>query len=216
MQYNVLSPHPNVVEAWKKAGYVPDDVAVPRTEQVFFQKVGQASATQYGGIKLITHTKEDPQRPIKRSVTRLYRVRQGEGECLYYTEELHGQNFRGKFEDHSRTVGKYDEPVFEFDVDRETGERTATSVHHTDTKYEIPFTTGKFKDPSTGVETTLEELPLSENCKFHVRVPGRTYALPGITLDEFTEKSFSELVEYGKTGKWSEAPAPKKKVKADE
>ena len=154
--------------------------------------------------EVVIHTTEDPQRPIKRSITKVYRVgtTTPNGEFLYYTQTFEGQAFGGQFVDHSQEVGKYSEPIFAVDIDRATGTRTVTGIRKSETRYEIPFTaTGKFTDPSTGEETTLADLPIVQDCKFYAINNGKKYGL-NVTVEEFANKSLAELTEFGKTGKW--------------
>lgn len=230
-KYNLLNPHPKVVEKCMSNGYLPDPFALETTENQIFALMGNSTkrtlvdpAPEAGKNprkhEVVIHTEEDPQRPIKRTITKVYRLKNTEGEFLYYTQSFEGMTFGGQFVDHSQEVGKYDEPVFTVDVDRATGRKTITGIRKKEPKFEIPFpvNNSKFVDPSTGEQTTLTDLPIAVDCKFYAVNNGKKYAL-AISAEEFMDKTFGELVEFGKSGKWpapmEEAPKVVRGKKAD-
>lgn len=231
-KYNLLNPHPKVIEKCISNGWLPDPFALETTENQIFALLGTPKKTtvtdpapEAAGNprkhEIVAYTTEDLQRPIKRVVYSVYRIRNTSGEFLYYKEHFEGNAYGGLFVEHSRETGKYDEPIFNVDKDLATGKQTITGIRKKEARYEIPFpvNNSKFTDPSTGEETTLTDLPIGVDCKYYVVTNDRKYALPSIGIEEFTAKPFGELVEYGKTGKWptavEEAPKVTRSKKQD-
>lgn len=229
MKYIVLDPHPKVIQKWLDNGDLPDPINVPLTEQRFFVQCANAKkkkitnpADDNDKRELIVEAEEDPTRPIERKIIRMYRLQNGDKEYVYWVESLRGQKFSGPYFDHSRIVGKYEEPFFDISKDRESGSTTVVGIHHKEVRYEIPFA-DKITDAGTGQEIRLEELAKykTDTCKFMVRTANdKAFEVRGISFDDWKNKSFSELVEIGKmqrapVAQSAQAEAPRRRVKTE-
>ena len=230
-RYINLDPHPEEIANWRQSGYLPDEPRVSKGQSIVLAAIGKGKVITLADPasedpskpreeKLCIETVEDTDRPIKRTVHKIFRT----PSHLYFTQVLRGQNFSGdKRLDTTQIVGKYNFTEFAKLRNRETGQVTVSGIADVIQKYEIPFTAGEFKDPSTGENTTIEALPKSETCQYYVVAATRKYALNAISLHDFLNRSFEELVEYGKNGKWPEKPIEttetstrKRQVKSDE
>ena len=227
-QFNCLKPHPKAVAKWREVGYVPDAIQAHDEQEKFLAAVGAAKKDKIAKSLpddepknwIVISTTEAADRPIKREIKNVYRVKQADGEFMYYVEYLAGETFTGTPYDKHRIVGKYDEPVFSKERDRENGATIITGIRDHVTRYEIPFTAGEFEDPSTGDKTTLAELPKSPELKLYIRTgQDRPYELAGLSLEDYQNRSFEDLMFYAKNNnKWPEAveAAKKKGSKKDE
>lgn len=196
-------------------GYVPDPLQAHDEQEKFLAAVGAAKKDKIAPNLaddepknwIVISTTEAVDRPIKRQVKNIYRVKQSDGQFMYYVEYLAGETFSGTPYDKHRVVGKYDEPVFSKERDRESGSIVITGIRDYETKYEIPFTTGQFEDPSTGEKTTIADLPKSEELKLYIRTgQDRPYELAGMSIEDYTTRPFEDLMFYAKNNnKWPEA-----------
>lgn len=224
--YKTLNPHPKVLELYKKVGYFPERIAGPEVEEKMLNAMGQAKVEKVKDpmsdpknprvMDFVLETKEVDERPIKRQIVKFYRVKNGEKEHVYYVEMLEGQAFSGKILNHTRIVGKYGMPVFQKDINRETGSTTITGIHRIDQEYDIPYGVKSFTDPSTGEETSLEQLGKlrTSQTKYYVKTQDRSFGLRNISFEDFTTKSFEDLVHYGDKGTWPATPKPEEKAKS--
>lgn len=227
--YKCLKPHQKTVEAWKNAGYKPHDLEVASQEQTLLQGLGKARSEVFQfGIEpdvekriLVREARETAERPIKRAVTKMHRTEEGN---VYYTQTLQGEKWDDKTDLYAtQVVGKFDMPTFKVTKDPETSETTKVGIKDINTEFEIPLTDREFTDPSTGEKTTLKDLHkmATKGFIFYVKTYSRTYALRGITIDEFIHRSFADLTYRGKNEVWPPIEAvaeesPKRRVKADE
>jgi hypothetical protein len=223
VSYQTLDPHPKVISKWKELHYLPDSTRIPVSESRAFQLMGAGKVIALvepfpedpkmpRTEKICVKTEEDPQRPIKRTITHVYRIKTPEGkEFFFYKHHLEGENFQGdKKVDVTQIVGRYYEPDFEKVRNRETGTTTITGHKDGRLVYEIPFAqNSEFVDPATGERTTLEELRKFVRDKIwtYVYTSGRKYELIGINFDQFISKSYEDLVYYGMHNRWPE-PKP--------
>lgn len=233
--YNNLDPHPNVITKWREIGYLPDSNRIPMSQSLALQMMGAGKVVALTDPasedprsprveKICVKTVEDPQRPIKRQIHKLYRIRNPEGvESFFWVQHLSGENFTGdKPVDCSQTVGRYIEPKYTKIKNRETGVEKITGHADGVPVFEIPFSNGKFTDPSTSEQASIEDLAkyVGDKAWFYVYTSGRKYELIGITLQQFISATYDELVYFAIHNAWEQKPpvesGKKKPVKADE
>lgn len=216
-----MTPHPKVLEAYEEAGYIPHDLEAKSQEQVAFKMLGKATlkTITFGRHPeeqkwtFVTGVEEDPNRPIKRTISKFHRLEDGH---VTYSEHLEGERYDGTDAvTHTRLVGKYQMPKIRIRHNRETGESAPGNITDFTPTFEIPLTGGKFIDPSTGKETTLADLykMAAKDFVFYAKAFARTYSLRGITLDEFIHRPFEDLVFRGENKKWPEPVAPELSAK---
>lgn len=215
--YKVLNPHPETVKAWQAVAWLPDELGVASTEQTVLAKIGQAKTYPLIDptdnrriVTMVQETKETSERPIKREINKFYRITENDTEFIYFVETLHGETFNGPRVDHSRIVGRYDVPEFEKLRNRETGGITITGIRGNVKNYEIPFGQ-KINDPSTGEQTTLDELGklASKTCKFYVFIGTAKWEVQNISLQEYMSANIEDLRAFAKFGKWPEKTSKK-------
>jgi len=201
-KYINLDPHPDERENWKKSGYFPDSPSINWSQSQMLQQIGKGKVINLHDplndhdFPFCAYTEEDPERPIKRLVTRFYRTK----DSLYFIQTLKGQNFEGsKRRDLTQIVGKYKFSQFFGLRNRETGIVTTTGERDIIDKYDIPFPgTGEFIDPSTGETTTVAALPRSELCSFYLIPANKKPLLLRVTLEQFLTKSYDDWLCLGK------------------
>ena len=153
----------------------PNEVANSDNEENFFAKVKIAK------------------KPVIHKIIKIVRTRIRKDEHVYYQETLQSRDFMNNFIDHSRTVGKYEDPEFITHIDPKTNTPRATEIQGFTTKYEFPWT------PNI-VDQWLNQdgFELDDICGFMVKDGGRTYG--GFNRDQFCEESYDNLVTLGKYG----------------
>lgn len=153
----------------------PNEVANSNNEEDFFQKVKIAK-------KSVVH-----------KIIKVVRTRIKGEEHVYYQETLQSRDFLNNFIDHSRTVGKYEDPDFITHIDPKTNTPRATEIQGFTTVYEFPWT------PNI-IDGWLNQdgFELDDICGFMIKDGGRTYG--GFGRDQFCNESYDNLVTLGKYG----------------
>lgn len=211
-RYFCLNPHPKAIAKWQELNFLPDKLRCHDQEEQFLAAIGDAKTIKLvdpqaqEGTKartetIVTETNERHGQPITREIKRFLRVKHGDKEYITFFEELRGETFSGEPQNKHRWVGKFEEPQGNRTRNRLNGTLTTTGLGEMKTVYEIPFGRGKFTDPSTGEQTTLDDLPRGEQVMYYVKTVNRLYALTGITYDEYMNSPFEYLVDWGMAGK---------------
>ena len=65
---------------------------------------------------------KDAKKPVKHLITQVYRLKRGIKEYIFYQETLKSFNAKGARIDHSRTIGKYQKPIFTKSIFGDIGE----------------------------------------------------------------------------------------------
>jgi len=125
------------------------------------------------------------QKPVKHEIVKIVRLKKGKQEHFYYYEELTSTNYLGNKIHHYQVQGKYEDPQFRNQIN-EQGQKQATEIEGRETVYE-------YKWPDQWSDD-LEQLVVENVDK---------------------ERSFEDLITFGKKGTFDPEPEPdiKKKPK---
>ena len=163
--------HPEVIKKYKENDF---DIGLERAEDVNEKNfLDQAKAAK---------------QPIKHEIMKIVRGRNGKEEYFYYGEELTSFNYLGNKIMHYRTVGKYEDPQFRFQIN-EQGNKVATEIESHETVYE-------YKWPEQWTDE-LEEL-VSDKVDLLLITPGRKYG--GFSFDQFKQYDYDQLKTLGTFG----------------
>lgn len=146
-----------------------------KNEAVFFEKVKVAK------------------KPVIHNIHKVVRIKTASGEHVYYHETLKSRDYLDNLIDHSRVVGKYEDPQFTSSVDPSTRQPRVTEIQGFETKYEITWTPNIID-----VWLSQEGFQLDDDCGFVIKQGGKTYG--GYTYDQFCNSSYEDLVTLGKYG----------------
>lgn len=136
-------------------------------------------------------------RKVTGKINQLYRVRTQEGkEYFYYQEALTGTDYKGNEIHFPAVVGKYDMPIFRNEYDPEHELIRAVEVTRHDTVYELPFSAAALD----GVASKI-----TEQTSFVIIGVGRRYS--GFSFEDMRNRTFAELLAFGRTGQWPASPA---------
>ncbi len=132
-------------------------------------------------------------KPVTHEIIKVVRVKTGVDEYVYYHEILRSKDFLDNLIDHSRIVGKYDDPQFSSTIDPQTRTPRATEIQGYETKYDISWTPNIID-----IWQSQEGFKLDDNCGYIVKQGGKVYG--GYTQEQFCSLSFEDLVTLGKYG----------------
>jgi hypothetical protein len=131
-------------------------------------------------------------KPVKHFITKVVRTKLNGQEHVYYHETLRSYDFLNNAIDHSRIVGKYDDPQFTSNIDPRTNKPRATQVSGFETMYEFPWT------PNIVEQWAAQDnYQLDEHCSYVLKAD-RTYG--GFTFEQFCTETYDDLVTLGKFG----------------
>ena len=169
--------HPSVVEKYKENDFPYDIDLYPndKNEFNFFQKTKVAK------------------KPVIHKIIKIVRTRVHGVEHVYYHETLRSRDYLNNPIDHTRVVGKYEDPQFVSNIDPRTNTPRASEIQGYETVYEFPWT-------SNIVEQWLSQdnFELDDNCGYIVIDGSRKYG--GYNYEQFCSDSFDDLVTFGKFG----------------
>jgi hypothetical protein len=164
--------HPEVIKKYQENNFeVGLESASDANEKAFFDQVTAAKQT------------------VKKQIVKIIRLKKEGTEYFYWHEELTSKNYLGNKIHCYRVQGKYEDPEFNRQINPKTGTPMAVEIESTETKYE-------YKWPSDWTPE-LEEL-VSESVDLLVVTLGRKYG--GFNFQDFKDKSFDDLVTFGKYG----------------
>lgn len=125
-------------------------------------------------------------RPKKHRIDQMYRVRRADKDYIVYNQTIISEDFPGNEVTCSETVGFHDEPQFHKTYDPVSGEPKAIAVAGNKTVYDIPATKSNIMKILKGPDV----IPSTTN--FVLEHNNVKYG--GFTYDEFTTKSFDDLM----------------------
>jgi hypothetical protein len=172
--------HKKVLAEYKKFNAELPDLLTPNEEniRVFYEK------TKASG------------KPIRREIIKIVRLKQKGKEHFYYGQELRSEDSLGnELEVYMQPIGKYDLPYFDFITDPTTNARIPNGIKSTETKYELEWP----KDWTQELEHDVVE-----KVDLMVITPTRKYG--GFDFQDFKEKSFDDLVTFGRYGTYNPTP----------
>lgn len=179
--------NPEVKVKYDEAGFDYFENAGDINEKAFFEKV------------------KISKKPVTHKLTKIVRIRRKDAENVYYHETLVSRDFLNNRIDHSRVIGKYEDPEFVSTVDPRTNLPRASEISHTNTLYEFVWT------PNTINQWLNQEgFELDDNATFMVIDGSRRYG--GFTYEQFTNESFTDLVTIGTYGTINPTPQGKKTI----
>ena len=161
--------HPQIIKAYSDNQCQFWESANDINESAFFQQAAVAK------------------KPVKHSITAVYRLKRGSKEHVFYHETLKSFNPKGAVIHHSRTIGKYNLPIFTKTIVGDTGESRPEIESHQEI-YEL-----EFKDWSKELDEQL-----TDDTGFVLITPQRKYG--GFSRDDFFNRSFEELEQIGRYG----------------
>ncbi len=169
--------HPNVLAKYKENDYEynidlhPND----KNEVNFFQKTKIAK------------------KPVIHKIIKIVRTKVHGAEHVYYHETLRSRDYLNNPIDHTRVVGKYEDPQFVLNIDPRTNTPRASEVQGFETVYEFPWT------PNIVDQWLAQpDFELDDNCGFIVIEGSKKYG--AYNQEQFCNDSFEELVTFGKFG----------------
>ena len=180
--------HPLVRQKYKDAELdIPqNEIANSNNEEVFLAKVKIAK------------------KPVTHKIIKVVRVRVKGKESVYYHETLRSKDFLNNHIDHTRVVGKYEDPQFITYVDPKTNQPRPVEVQELETVYEFPWTPNIIDQ-----WLSQEDFELDEGCGYIVKDGGKVYG--GYTYEQFCTESYDDLVTLGKFGTKEKGNARKTK-----
>ena len=137
--------HPLVKQKYEEAEFDYQKNANDNNEEAFFAKT------------------KTSKKPIIHKIIKVVRTRVGGEEFVYYQETLKSRDYLNNPIDHSRTVGKYEDPEFMSTVDPRTNQPRATELVGTETKYEITWTPNIVDVWLSQEDFTLDNLQTEED-----------------------------------------------------
>jgi hypothetical protein len=140
-------------------------------------------------------------RPVKREINSVYRLKKGAQEFIFYYEHLVSKNNLDNKIDHTRVIGKQTVPEFITQFDTEGNE--SKYVDSSEVKYSIPFDKEYLKKE-------IEPI-LIENHNLYVIQYDKKYG--GFGFSDFLELSYDDLVKLGKYGTLNPEEIKKKPIK---
>jgi hypothetical protein len=136
-------------------------------------------------------TKKFPKNEI---ITKIYRVKHGRGEYLFYSHRLEAEDNNGNFRDATEdNVGKYQMPQFRKEYNAATGDAQAVEIVRHETIYEIKFSPKELDKLMKKIDP--------DNHYFYVISPMNNKPYNIENFDDFRNAKFEELLSLGKSGK---------------
>ncbi len=167
--------HPLVKQKYEEANFDYFQNANDRNEEAFF-----------------TSTKIS-KKPIKHQIIKVVRTKTGNQEHVYYHETLRSRDYLDSPIDHTRVVGKYEDPQFIMNIDPSTRQPRPSQIQGFETVYEFAWTPNIIDQWES-----QEGFELDDGCGFIVKHGGKTYG--GYSRDQFSTETFDNLVTLGKFG----------------
>lgn len=161
--------HPEIIRLYRENNCEYWETANDANETSFFQ---QAAAAK---------------KAVKHIITAVYRLRRGKKDYVFYHETLKSFNPKGAVIHHSRTIGKYNLPIFTRTIYGDAGESRPEIESHQEV-YEL-----EFKDWSKELDEQL-----TDDTGFVLITPQRKYG--GFSREDFFKRSFEELEQIGRYG----------------
>ena len=169
------------------------EVANANNEDVFFEKV------------------KDSKKPVIHKLIKIVRTRIRGKEHVYYHETLKSYDFLNNPINHTRVMGKYEDPQFITHIDEKTRRPKVSEIAGFETVHEWPWTPNIIDQ-----WLSQEGFELDDICGFMVKDGGRTYG--GFGQEQFCIETYDNLVTLGKYGTLSPAGIQKvikKRMKID-
>lgn len=167
--------HPLVKQKYQDANFDYFPNANDNNEEAFFQKTKIAK------------------KPVTHYIIKVVRVKVRGKEHVYYHETLRSRDFLNNPIDHTRVIGKYEDPQFVTNVDPRTNTPRQADIQGFDTVYEFPWTPNIIDQ-----WLSQEGFELDDGCGYILIDGGRKYG--GYTYDQFCNESYDNLVTLGKFG----------------
>jgi hypothetical protein len=131
--------------------------------------------------------------PIHREIQAIYRTKIKGKEYFWYHQELRSEDsLQNEIEVFMPHIGKYETPFFSFVTDPNTGAKIPTDIKRTEDVYELQWP----KDWTSELEEDL-----TDKLNLVLIANGRHYG--GYTWDDFKNRTFEELLTFGKYGVFS-------------
>jgi hypothetical protein len=167
--------HPKVLERYKEHNWVVDiEPANDAHEKLFLDFIKKHKL------------------PMKKVIQGMFRTKVGNEEYFWYHESWQSHDLVGNEITHFNPhVGKYEDPIFSFDVDTGTGEIRATGIQRTEPKYELKWP----DDITPEIEKRLDPRKVDLNI---ITPEGKHYHVA--TFEQFKNESFENLVNIGRYG----------------
>jgi hypothetical protein len=164
-----------VQQKYEEAGFDYFENATDLNEKAFFEKTKLSK------------------KPITHKLVKIVRIRNKDGEHVYYHETLISKDFLNNRIDHSRVMGRYEDPDFVSTVDPRTNLPRATEISSTSLVYQYSWT------PNIVDQWLSQEgFELDDNATYMVIDGGRKYG--GFTYEQFCNETFDNLVTIGRFG----------------
>jgi hypothetical protein len=130
-------------------------------------------------------------KPVKREITSIYRLKQGNKEHFTYHQKLSSQDSLDNYiECWYPGIGKWSKPTFSTITNPETGAKIADGIRSTETIYELEWPKDWTPELEADVVNDISNL---------VVIAGSLH-YGGYTFDDFKNRSFDELVTFGRYG----------------
>ena len=171
--------HKKVLDAYKKAGMeLPLERAEDVNARIFYEKQKMS------------------QKPINREIRLIVRIKEKDTEYFYYGQELTSEDSLGnEIHTYIQPVGKYEFPTFDYITDPTSKARIATGIRTYQTIHELKW-------PDQWTPELEKDVP--DKVGLTVIAAGRHYG--GYTWDDYKERTFQELVTFGRYGTFEPSP----------
>lgn len=181
--WNPLSPRPEVIKAHAEVNFPYETTVHDRALSQWYALV-----------------KARPQK-VTQEITQFYRIRiPQQGEYMFYNVVLRGEDWKGNEHDAALLKGRYQMPIFKRDIDPATDKVTTSEIKDHRTVYDIKWSPEHFDKL---MESAVDPVSL-------VLYGSAGRRLGILSIDDFRNGTFDDLLQVGLKGKSLEAVVAEK------